>query len=250
MEHKACTVLTKSLLPVPLAIALAVALAACASASGTAATGGRSGPPSASVRAGSGSAGSGGAVAGSGSAVGSSGAGSGGAGGTASVLAAARALSCPPPGVILRGPYPLRPPSLAIPAGFRAVAVVWCVPIGGIAPANAQGTYVRKEVAVTGLGPLVTALRMPSSRRNAVALDCLLPLIIMPRIALIGSDGAVVYPRIPVNVCGVPIPQVAASLGALHWIFLSTNIDPQYVHPQGPPAQGGLTPQPAVSPGS
>jgi len=255
MEPKACTVLTKSLLPVPLAIALAVALAACAGASGPAATGGRSAPPSASGGAGTGSAGSGGAAAGSGTAAGSSGAGSGGAGGTASVLAAARALSCPPAGVILHGPYSLRPPRLAIPAGFHAVAVVRCVPIGAIAPAsaqgtNAQGTYVRKEVAVTGLGPLVSALRVPSSRRNAVALDCLVPLVIMPRIALIGSDGAVVYPPIPVNVCGEPIPQVAASLVALHWTFLSTDIDPHFVHVQGPPAQGGLTPQPAVSPAS
>jgi hypothetical protein len=249
MAHKACTGLTKSLLAGSLAIGLAAAIAACASTSGPAATAGRSAASAGGGGAASGSPGNGGAAAGSGTATGGGAGGSGSAasnGGPASVPAVARTLICPP--LSFDGPNTKQPLNQAIPAGFQAVAVVQCAPVGAIAPASLN--YVRKEVAITGLGPLLAALRKPSAARNAVHPECLLPFMIMPRLALVGSDGAVIYPRIPVSVCGAPIPQVGASLAALHWIKLSITREPQRLPQQDPSVQGVLTPPPTVHPAS
>jgi hypothetical protein len=245
MPHRACTGPTKSLLAGPLAIALAAAIAACTSTSGPAATAGGSAAASGSGGSASGSTGNGGAAAGSGIAAGG-GSASNGPGAAANVPVAARALICPPNALV--GSDPLRPVGQTIPAGFQAVAVVQCAPVGTIAPATGAWTYVRKEVAITGLGPLLTALRERSDLR--VGPNCLLPFTIRPRIALIGIDGAVIYPRIPVGVCGAPIPQVDASLAALHWIKLSTTIEPQPLRPQDPAGQGVLAPSTAVRPAS
>ena len=249
MAHKACTGLTKSLLAGSLAIVLAAAIAACASTSGPAATAGGSAASAGGGGAASGSPGHGGAAAGNGTATGGGAGGSGGAasnGAAANVPAVARTLICPP--LSFEGPNTERPLNQAIPAGFQAVAVVQCVPVGAIAPASLN--YVRKEVAITGLGPLLAALRKPSGVRNAAHPECLLPFMIMPRLALVGSDGAVIYPRIPVNVCGAPIPLVGASLAALHWIKLSTTREPQLPQQQDPPGQGVLTPPTVVRPAS
>jgi hypothetical protein len=247
MTPTACTGLTKSLLAGSLAIGLAAALAACASTSGPAATAGRS------ASAGGGGAASGspgnGAAAGSGTATGGGAGGSGGAasnGGPANVPAVARTLICPP--LSFEGPSTEQPTNQAIPAGFQAVAVVQCAPVGAIAPGSLN--YVRKEVAITGLGPLLAALRKPSAVRNAAHPECLLPFMIMPRLALVGSDGAVIYPRIPVSVCGAPIPQVGASLTALHWIKLSITRESQRLPQQDPSVQGVLPPPPTVHPAS
>lgn len=236
MARKACTGLTKSLLAVPLALALAAALAACASASGPAATARGSAAASGGGGA-NGSTGNGAAPAGSGTTTGNAGggtsrAGSSGAGAAANVPVAARKLICPP---VSFGGSSLRPPlGQAIPAGFHAVAVVQCIPAAAIDPAGRQGTDVRKEVAIAGFGPLLTALREPSDLRVDVLRECLLPFTIMARLALVGSDGAVIYPRIPVNVCGAPIPQVGARLAALHWIQLGTTFEPQLLLPPDP----------------
>ena len=125
-----------------------------------------------------------------------------------------------------------------------------CAPVGTIAPASGTWTYVRKQVAITGLGPLLTALREPSDLRVDVRPNCLLPFTIRPRLALVGSDGAVIYPRIPVSVCGAPIRQVEASLAALKWIKLSTTSEPQPLPPQDPAGQGVRAPSTAVHPAS
>lgn len=244
MPHRACTGLTKSLLAGPLVIALAAAIAACTSTSGPAATAGGSAAAGGSGGSASGSTGNGGAAAGSGTAAGG-GSASNGAGAAADVPVAARTLICPP--LFLGGSNPLRPPGQTIPSGFQAVAVVQCAPVGTIAPASGAWTYVRKEVAITGLGPLLTALREPSDLRVDVRPNCLLPFTIRPRLALVGSDGAVIYPRIPVSVCGAPIRQVEASLAALKWIKLSTTSEPQPLPPQDPAGQG-VAPSTAVHP--
>jgi hypothetical protein len=231
MAPKACTRRTKSLLALPLALALALALAAalaaCASASGTSAGAARPAAASGGGGTASGSTGSGGAAPGSGTATGSGGGGgaaSDRAGAAANVPVAARTLICPQVGY---GGAVVRPPlDQAIPAGFQAVAVVQCIPVSVMIPVAEPDPYVRKEVAIAGLGPLLAALREPSDLRIDVLRRCMVPATMMPQLALVGSDGAVIYPRIPVNVCGAPIPQVAASLAALHWIVLSAAIEP------------------------
>ncbi len=245
MTLTARTTLTRSLLAT-LALALAAAVAGCGSGPGSA-HGAAAGGNSATGGSAGATTGSAGAATGGGSATG----GSSPAGG---VPAAARNLICPP---VLTGGRLNPLLSQAIPAGFSAVAVVRCLPAGGIAPVRGQWTYVQKEAAVAGLGPLLTALRAPSARHSGagVAPGCPVLAAVVPRLALIGRDGAVIYPRIPVTVCGAPVQAVLASLGALHWIGLGNPVGLQPVQPPGvqppgvqPPGPG--TPQTAALPGS
>lgn len=245
MKLTARTILTHSLL-VTLALPMAVALAACSGGSGLARGAAEGGSSTVAAEGSTGTTpGSGGDDTGT-AAGGGAGAAAGG-GTAANVPAAAKALICPLPGRAFGGLNPRRPPGKGIPAGFSPVAVVLCLPVGGIAPAGGQWSYVRKEAAVAGLGPLLTALHEPSARREATGLaqGCPVLVTVVPRLALIGRAGAVVYPQIPVTVCGAPIVPVLASLAALHWIMLSTNIGPQGISPEGV-----VTPQTAVRPSS
>jgi hypothetical protein len=248
MKLTARTTLTPSLLAT-LVLALAVTVAGCTSGPGairSAASGGNSAAGGSGSTAG-GSAGGGGAAAGGGSA------GAGGGATVANVPAAARDLICPP--VVEFGRLrPLLSP--AIPAGFEPVAVVQCLSAGGIAPVNGERSYVEKEAAVTGLGPLLTALRAPSARPAGVGPAAACPVMVtgVPRLALIGRDGAVIYPRIPVTVCGEPIQPVVESLGALQWIMLGSTGplqgQPPDVEPPGVEPPGPVAPQTAALPSS
>jgi hypothetical protein len=235
--------MTHSLLPT-LALPMAVALAACSGGSGaargTAAAGG--------AAAAHGSAGATHGSSGDGTGTATGGGTGAAAGGTAAnVPAAAKALICPLPGRAFAGLNPSGPPGQGIPAGFSPVAVVRCLPVGGIAPAGGQWSYVRKEAAVAGLGPLLTALQEPTARHGLTGLvqGCPILVTVVPRLALIGRDGAVLYPQIPVTVCGIPRGPVLASLAALHWIMLSTHIGLQGISPEGV-----VTRQTAVRPSS
>jgi hypothetical protein len=231
MGHTARATVISSLLAAALAIALAAGLAACAGAAGTAqdaaaarTSASAQAPVSANVR---GPAAAPGSTAAAGA-------------GTHAVPAEARRIPCP-----IRGYAAglLNLPGLsgqAIPPGFSPVAVVQCVRIGAIAPAQ-QWNSMRAEAAVTGLGPLLTALREPSERRTTAGTmpACLVPATAVPELALIGRDGQVIYPRIPVTACGVPIHQVVASLSALHWIKVATIVEPQSAVTAGTGALAG-----------
>ncbi|HTA11599.1 MAG TPA: hypothetical protein VK836_23970 [Streptosporangiaceae bacterium] len=250
MKPTARTILTHSLL-VPMALAVAAALAACAgesvsggngvTASGTAGASTGSTGASAATGAGAGPAAPAGQASGGGTA--------------ANVPAAAKTLICPPP-VPVSGQ--LNAPGAApqvVPAGFSPVAVVQCRAAGAIEPLAGQLTYVRKEVAVADLRPLLASLQEPSAPRAGPGPTPGCPVLTtpVPELALIGRDGSVVYPRIPVTVCGAAIAPVTASLAALHWIMLSATSpqqagQPQAGRPQGGQPQGARTPPIVVQP--
>jgi hypothetical protein len=249
MKPTARTILTHSLL-VPMALAVAAALAACA---GESAGGGNGVTAAGSAGASTGSAGAS-AATGVGAAA-PAGEASGG-GTAANVLAEAKALICPPPGPAL-GRLNAGAARQVIPAGFSPVAVVQCRATGAIAPVAGQLAYVRKEVAVADLRPLLVALQEPSAPRSGPGPTPGCPVLTMPvpELALIGRDGTVIYPRIPVTVCGAAIAPVTASLAVLHWITLSTTSpqqagQPQAVQPQGGRPQGASTPPIVVQPAS
>lgn len=124
-------------------------------------------------------------------------------GSPATVPPAALAVSCP-----LSGPQ-----SRAVPAGFKPVAVVRCVLV------STQPTEYRREVAVSNLGPLLTALLAPSSTASSFTLvpQCLMPIVNVSQLALVAANGQVIEPRIPLNICGGPSMAVVASLAALDW---------------------------------
>jgi hypothetical protein len=197
--------------------AAAVALAGC-TGSGAAGSGG-------SNQAGAAANGAAGQAGGTAAGADAAGAGATGAGtdGTGKSIAAdvpgiARTLLCPPAVTLGRLGF-----GSTIPAGFQAVAVVRCIPTGAVGAVGAAWADARKEVAVSGLGPLLAALREPSAQhvRPGPAAGCPLPALSAVRLALVGATGAVIYPRIPVTACGTPTPSVTASLSALHWIVLS-----------------------------
>jgi hypothetical protein len=47
--------------------------------------------------------------------------------------------------------------------------------------------------------------------------ECLMPAVSISQIALIGANGLVIQPAIPVNNCHVPTEVVLANLAALDW---------------------------------
>ena len=87
---------------------------------------------------------------------------------------------------------------------------------------------MRKEVAVSGLGPLLAALREPSARRAGLGLvsGCPVPASRLLSLALIGPRNAITYARVPVTECGMPRQPVLASLASLHWIVISNPASP------------------------
>jgi hypothetical protein len=107
-------------------------------------------------------------------------------------------------------------PEQAIPAGFIPVAVVLCTP--GIVFVNHNGRNVpsTRQIATAGLGSLITALRAPSAPRNS-KVACLDQAVYVPWFVLVGRNGQVIRPKIPVTVCGDPSPAVLAILNALHF---------------------------------
>jgi hypothetical protein len=130
--------------------------------------------------------------------------GSGNATGSPAVVPpAAQAVKCPLPG----------PLSQAIPAGFDPVAAVRCV------LTSVQPIEYRLEAAVSNLGPLLTALLAPSSTVSSFTAvpPCLVPMVNFSQLALVGANGQVIEPAIPVSVCGRPSEAVVASLAALTW---------------------------------
>jgi|SRR5215469_501917 len=148
--------------------------------------------------------------------------------GSAQVLAAARRVKCPAIDTGVAGLPGRGQRTLPIPAGFKPVAVVECVRIPAIAPVAGTRIVEVRRVAVTSLGRLVAALRLPSTpRRRGILPACLAPISNLPWLVLIGPDDQLVRPRVPVGLCGLPIVPVLASLSSVHWRTLgSTNGSP------------------------
>jgi hypothetical protein len=122
---------------------------------------------------------------------------------------AAQALSCP-----LTGPV-----SATIPAGFQTVAVVRCVPAIRV---SGQPIHLTMEIATSSLGPLLTALGEPSAMNEGPPGPLCLPVFADDiQLALIGANGQVIEPLIPLTICGMPLPDVATSLAGLSWTTVS-----------------------------
>jgi hypothetical protein len=140
----------------------------------------------------------------------------------ADILAEARRVKCPaldgamsPWGGSLRA----RP----IPAGFRPVAVIECIRVPAIVPVDGPQPVEMRRVAVSGLGRLVAALRLPSTPRSrGLVPACLVPDLALPWLVFIGPGDHLLHPRVPIGACGLPIVPVLVSLRSLHWKTLST----------------------------
>ncbi|HYZ57376.1 MAG TPA: hypothetical protein VE733_28265 [Streptosporangiaceae bacterium] len=109
-------------------------------------------------------------------------------------------------------------PAQRIPAGFMPIAVVQCSP--AVVSVNGPQAAAVKEVAVSGLGRLVAALRAPSVRMRPDVI-CPAQAIYIPWFVLVGKNGQVIRPKVPHGDCGEPLAPVLASLNALHWVKAS-----------------------------
>ena len=107
-----------------------------------------------------------------------------------------------------------------IPAGFTPVAVIECTFTNVNVAGRGEWTALAKRIAVTGFGPLMSALRMPSERAGK-NIACVSETLFVPQFVLVGKDGDVIYPKIPKTACGQPTPRVMASLDALKFRTIS-----------------------------
>jgi hypothetical protein len=140
------------------------------------------------------------------------------------------------------GPVRLAEP---IPAGFRPVAVVRCVTVTSVKHGVIRIDQ-RREAAIAGLSRLVAALREPSTSQPKGPLPaCMVPVNSWPWFVLVSASGQVVYPLLPLGLCGEPMGSVLASLNSLHWITLSTVA--LHPVPMRPPLHGG--PVHVITPG-
>ena len=64
------------------------------------------------------------------------------------------------------------------------------------------------------LGRLMSALRAPTAPQNSSEI-CLDQAVYVPWFVLVGTNGQVIRPKIPVTGCGDPRPAVLAILNAL-----------------------------------
>jgi len=136
-------------------------------------------------------------------------------------------------------------PAGRIPAGFRPVAVVECVTVTSVNHGVVRIDQ-RRQAAIAGLGRLLAALREPATARPKGPLPaCMVPVSSWPWFVLVSASGQVVYPLLPLGLCGEPMGSVLASLNSLHWITLSTVA--LHPVPMRPPLHGG--PVHVITPG-
>jgi len=113
-----------------------------------------------------------------------------------------------------------------VPARFVAVAAIRCIGSDQVVPGRGRWQFDLWQVAEHGLARLTAALRRPSATPPRSVL-CRAQLVIVPPFVLLGSDGRMIYPRLPADECGHPRQEVLAALGALHWVTVSAQRDRQ-----------------------
>jgi hypothetical protein len=117
-----------------------------------------------------------------------------------------------------------------MPASFVPVAVLRCVSAEQTIPG--KGTWLTEtlERADSGLGQLISALRMPSAGR-APGTMCPDIAMLPPQIVLVGSDGTKIIPRLPLSGCGLVRTQVLGALAVLSWKPVSVRLVSQVQTP-------------------
>jgi hypothetical protein len=106
------------------------------------------------------------------------------------------------------------------------------------------------ERADKNLAPLTAALRRPAEHRKPGTL-CTYIAMIPPQIVMVGANGRMIIPPLPLGGCGLVQPQVLAALSALPWRPVSVRLVSQLQTQQE--VASGCTPQysdPFISGGS
>lgn len=107
-----------------------------------------------------------------------------------------------------------------VSARFVAVAAIRCIGSEQVVPGGGLWQFELWQVAEHGLARLTAALRRPSATPPPGVI-CAAYLVSVPLFVLLGSDGRLIYPRLPTDECGHPQRQVLAAVQALHWMTVS-----------------------------
>ena len=113
--------------------------------------------------------------------------------------------------------------SKTLPASFVPVAVIRCVTDYQIIPGKGQWETATLERADQGLAPLLTALQRPNQTRPPGTF-CSDLVELPPQFVLVGKDGQVIWPTLPVTGCGLPQGEVLGALAALPWQKVSVRL--------------------------
>ena len=110
-----------------------------------------------------------------------------------------------------------------LPASFVPVAVIRCVTDYQIIPGKGQWEVATLERADQNLDPLLTALKRPNQTRPPGTF-CSDLVELPPQFVLVGKDGQVIWPALPVTGCGLPQEEVLGALAALPWQKVSVRL--------------------------
>jgi hypothetical protein len=128
----------------------------------------------------------------------------------------------------------------ALPASFVPVAAIRCVTGDPMIPGKGQWEVATLERADKNLAPLTAALRRPAQERKPGML-CPYIAMIPPQIVMIGGDGRMIIPQLPLSGCGLVQPRVLAAISALSWRPVSVRLVTQIQTQQE--VASGCTPQ-------
>jgi hypothetical protein len=118
------------------------------------------------------------------------------------------------------------PVGVSLPAGFTPVAAIRCIETDQKVPGHGLWEFTLKQVAGRGLARLAAALRRPSVIPPP-NLMCAVPGLAVPPFVLLGRDGRVISPKLPVGECGNPQRQVLTAVRKLRWVTVSARRDIQ-----------------------
>jgi len=113
--------------------------------------------------------------------------------------------------------------SKTLPASFEPVAVIRCVTNFQMIPGKGQWETATLERADQGLAPLLTALQRPNQTRPPGTF-CSDLVALPPQFVLVGKDGQVIRPALPVTGCGLVQREVLGALAALPWQKVSVRL--------------------------
>ena len=107
-----------------------------------------------------------------------------------------------------------------LPKGFNAVAAVRCSIEQHAVPGDGtwQFDVAQRASSGPGLADFLRLLQQPNeSTPTNEQIACPADLLVLPDFGLVGSDGTVIRPKLPLTVCGQPLPNVLTALSALPW---------------------------------
>jgi hypothetical protein len=105
-----------------------------------------------------------------------------------------------------------------LPKGFDAVAVVRCFVDQHVVAGDGTWQFAVAQRASSGLAEFLKLLQQPSASAPArVTIVCPADLLMVPDFGLVGSDGTVIRPKLPLTVCGQPLGNVLTALNGLPW---------------------------------